>query len=378
MNVMIIQRRMTKYRVPLFDQLRDKLREKGILLQVVYGEPTDEETLRDDTDSLSWGTRSICRYFRISGIRLVWQKIPQQLLAGQDLIIFPHENGLLINYWLIFCRSIYKYRIAFIGHGDNFQANTRNSGFRAYLRSWSLRQADWWFAYTLLSVKKITEKRFPLSQITCLNNSIDTTELAILKKNITSPELFQLRQKLGVNGTSLVIFIGSLHKDKRLDFLFSSAEEIKKKNPDFELLIIGDGPCRDIVEDFIASRPWCKWVGALHGRDKALHLSLGKVMLNPGLVGLGILDSFSFGIPLITTDCGIHSPEIAYLENGKNGIMTEDSIDAFVAGAEALLKDQNRLDHMKKQCLEDSEKYTLEAMVDNFVIGIENALGLEK
>ena len=55
-------------------------------------------------------------------------------------------------------------------------------------------------------------------------------------------------------------------------------------------------------------------------------------------VGLGILDSFALGIPMVTTDCKIHSPEIAYLKSGRNGLMIADSEEAFIEGVERLLK----------------------------------------
>jgi len=64
---------------------------------------------------------------------------------------------------------------------------------------------------------------------------------------------------------------------------------------------------RQVVRDFAATRPWCKWAGARHGREKAQHLALAQVLLNPGMVGVGILDGFAMRLPLVTTDCGIHS-----------------------------------------------------------------------
>ena len=77
---------------------------------------------------------------------------------------------------------------------------------------------------------------------------------------------------------------------------------------------------------------------------------------------------------MITTDCGIHSPEIAYLESGRNGIMTPDNLEAYVDAVERIFKDDSMRNQMASACIEDARKYTLEKMVENFTQGIIQAL----
>jgi glycosyltransferase involved in cell wall biosynthesis len=187
-----------------------------------------------------------------------------------------------------------------------------------------------------------------------------------------------LLKELGLCGAHLGIFIGSLHKDKRLDFLFAAADLLHEKVKDFELLIIGDGPLNDEAARFTESRRWVRWVGARHGREKVLYASLGRVMLNPGMVGLGILDSYALGIPIVTTDCGIHSPEIAYLRSQENGLLTADDRDAFANGVISLLEDSPLAEKLCAGCLADAEKYTIENMLENFSDGIVKALSAKR
>jgi glycosyltransferase involved in cell wall biosynthesis len=372
-NVLIFQRRMTEYRVPLFDLLQEKLQDKGVRLTVAYGDPTREEAARKDRAELQWGLKVKNRYLRVGTVRAVFAGIPAAVLQEQDLVVIPHENSLLFNYLLLLKRLFGKSRIAYWGHGTNFgDVDAQSYGNR--LRAWTVPLVDWWFAYTALSVRKVIEAGFAEERITCLNNAIDTRELKALRKSIHPSEVEQLRQELGLKGNSVGVFIGSMHSSKRIDFLCSSAEEIKRILPEFELVMIGDGSLRGIAEDFAASRSWCLWAGALHGREKALYLSLGQVMLNPGMVGLGILDSFVFGLPMVTTDCNIHSPEIAYLESGHNGLMVEDSREAFVQGVVRLLQDKTQKERMADACLQDASRYSIEGMADAFTDGIVKAL----
>ncbi len=372
-RVLIVQRRMTHYRVPLFESLRCRLAEEGVRLTVVYGIPNAQEAVRGDQASLSWGVQVPTRYFALPGGEAVHQALPDKLLAKHGLVILPHENRLLHNYALLARRHLLRGKVAFWGHGANFQAKANNTA-REALKAWSSRHVDWWFAYTQASVARILANLFPEERITCLDNALDTSELLAWRATVTPQELDKVRTRLQMTGKDVGVFIGSLHEDRRIGFLLSAAEHIRERLPEFELVIIGDGALRGEVRAFAASHPWCKWVGALHGRDKVLHMALGLVMLNPGMVGLNILDAFAAEVPPVTTDCGIHSPEIAYLEPGNNGLMTDDGMTAFVDGAVRVLTDAETRTRLVAGCRESARRYTLEHMVENFAGGILKAL----
>ena len=77
--------------------------------------------------------------------------------------------------------------------------------------------------------------------------------------------------------------------------------------------------------------------------------------------------------PIITTTYPYHSPEIDYLENGINGIMTNDNIDEYSKMVIDILKTKKYID-LLEGCRLSSEKYTVEAMVTNFKNGILSCL----
>ncbi len=65
-------------------------------------------------------------------------------------------------------------------------------------------------------------------------------------------------------------------------------------------------------------------------------------MLHPGAIGLGVLDPFAYGLSLETTDCRNHGPEVAYLNNGKNGLITANELEAYVVACVRILSDSIR------------------------------------
>jgi glycosyltransferase involved in cell wall biosynthesis len=128
------------------------------------------------------------------------------------------------------------------------------------------------------------------------------------------------------------------------------------------------------VQAWCAANPWTRWVGARFGREKAAHMAMAQITLNPGLVGLGILDTFVCETPILTTDCGVHSPEIAYLENGVNGLMTADDLKSYADAGIRLLRDTHMLETLRKGCAESAREYTVENMARRFADGIESAI----
>lgn len=264
-------------------------------------------------------------------------------------------------------------RLAFWGHGANLQSSAPD-GLKERFKRWTTRKVDWWFAYTGLSVNLVASTGFPSTRITNLENSIDTTAMQAEIAAIGPDDRNALRARMGWEDGRIAIFLGSLYPDKRLEFLFQAADRLHCDDPLFRLLIVGDGPLRETVRNYCVGRPWCTWVGAKTGSEKALYLSLADVLLNPGLVGLGILDAFVAGVPMVTTDCGLHSPEIAYLIQDENGVMTNNSIDAFIIGVRRVLNDDAYRTRLVAGCRQTAGHYTIENMAMNFARGIEQAL----
>lgn len=370
-QVYIFQRRLTHYRVPLFEAMRERLAKRGIDLKVVFGPPGPGEESRQDEGQLTWGSRVAVHYFFPGSYRLCWHVLPWIAMLKADMLVLPQENALLANYPLMFLRWLLRMPTAFWGHGRNFQADQKT--LREGFKRWMALRVDWWFAYTRLSVELVEEQGFPSERIFNLNNAMDVERLQVEKEGIEKKEKRLLRGKLGLEGQNVGVFLGSLIEEKRLGLLISAADRVRNAVPDFELLLIGDGPLRDYVKQEVSIRPWIRWLGNQGARDKVLSLSLGKVMLNPGMVGLGILDSFVMGIPMVTTDCGIHSPEIAFLKDGENGLVTRYETGDFANAVAELLKNEAYRQRLSVRCLADSQKYSLAAMTDAFVNGIVQA-----
>ena len=123
---------------------------------------------------------------------------------------------------------------------------------------------------------------------------------------------------------------------------------------------------------------WIHYVGAQFGKDKLKYFGLASFQAITGLVGLNIIDSFATLTPLITTRNPLHSPEISYLDNYKNGIITDDTPEAYEEGILTYLRDKSIQETMRHGCEIARKEYTIENMASNFLEGINNALGIKE
>lgn len=366
-RVLLVQRRMTHYRISFFEILKKTMALYDIELIVAYGNPTITEAEKKDSGNLSWGTHLKTHYF-FNG-KICWQPF-SHLVKNVDAVIITHENKLIFN---LIPQWFWKNKKVILwGHGENLQKESPD--WRDAFKRVTANKADWWLAYTDMSVPLIKKSGFPVERITVLNNTIDTKEFQNHLSSVSKNKILELRSQYDITGDNIGIFIGSLYEEKRIDFLIDSALKIRKKLPDFELIIAGDGKLREFVEKQSFLYPWIHYVGAIKGIDKATLLSISKIMLNPGLVGLGILDSFLSHTPMITTDCGLHSPEVVYLSHMNNGIMTKNDLEEYSETIIEVLLDSSLLDKLCEGCKAAGAQYTLDNMAINFTNGVLAAL----
>lgn len=373
-KVTVLQHRLLHYRVGLFEKVRAECARRGIEVHLLHGQASPQEALKKDTGAVAWAHRVNNRFITIGGRDILWQPFPKDL-RDSDLIIIMQENRILSNYPIMVRGWLGKTKVAYWGHGRNFQSDAPG-GLREQWKSVLLGKVDWWFAYTGLTRKILVDHGYPDAKITCLNNAIDNDAFVADLNKVDHDMLAELDADVALGaGAPLGIYCGSLYPDKRLDLLAHAAELIHAAIPSFRLAVIGDGPSRSMLEGMLMKHNWARCVGVKRGMEKAAYFKRAKVVLSPGAVGLHVLDSFCAGVPMFTTANARHGPEIEYLEHGKNGFVLADDPKAYAEAVIGLLQNDPRYKAVSAAAKVASERYTLDNMALNFVDGIEACLG---
>lgn len=371
-TVAIVVPIFSHFRLQLFLQLRELLANEDIHLELIYGKASDNALYKQA--EVDWSPPKPNHEFAFFGKQFIWQPLSSNAYTA-DLAIIIQENRYLSNHLLLWRRHRAGLPTAFWGHGLNHQAGRHSLGNlikRAYIR-----KVDWWFAYTKGVAKLVADMGYPAERITTVQNAIDTRELISARNRVTSSEVAALRDLMHIGDGPVGIFCGRLYREKRIPFLLQACEQIHARIPDFHMIVIGTGPDARHVAKFAASHPWLHYIGPCYDSDRVRHFALANIFMMPGLVGLAVLDAFALGTPMFTTAYPYHSPEIEYLDNGHNGVITSDKLEDYVEAIISVLNNPPQLEAMKRRCLEDVKVYTIEQMARNIADGIKSALQVE-
>jgi glycosyltransferase involved in cell wall biosynthesis len=372
-RVAIVQRDIPNYRVAFLNLLSEELACKGIELTVFAGKAHRREGFVDALDELRCGVR--VQNLNL-GAKIYWQHIFRRL-QKYDLVIVDQANAALLNYALFLSRWGLRRppRLSYWGHGMTMQSE--HSGLlRRWLKRTQTGAVDHWFAYTQISADIIAETGYPHDRITVVNNSVDTDEILAAAENVRRKGRDAVRQALGLEPGFTAVFCSRLYEGKKLGFLLEATVIVGRHAPDFQCVIIGDGPERSRIEAAARDMPWIRFTGALYGRQKANYLAAADVMVLPAWVGLSILDGFAASLPVVSADFRNHSPEIAYLEHGLNGLMTAAEPEAYARALLSLRNDPDRRAAMSLMAAESGRRYSLDQMIKRFAQGVGTALTL--
>ena len=370
-KVAIVQKALVQYRKDFHNQLRKKLKENGVELTLIYSKYHGPDSAKKDEIDLEWGTLVPSKFIQLGPLQLLWQSSLQHI-KGQDLVIVEQANKNLLNYILFAKRYLGGQKFAYWGHGVNRQINQND--IRNKFKKAFQNKSDWWFAYTQKVKEYLIESGYPAEQITSVDNAIDTKFLSNTYDQISNDEIKKIKEELNIASDNIGIYCGGIYKEKKIGFLIEVCKLIRKEISDFHFLVIGSGPDAPLIEEAEKECPWIHYLGPKFARQKIQYFKLAKVFLMPGLVGLAILDSFAMQTPIVTTDYPFHSPEIEYLEEGKNGLITKESVTEYSEAVVRVMKDERLRASLIEGCKKSTQKYTVENMVNNFANGILKCL----
>jgi glycosyltransferase involved in cell wall biosynthesis len=377
-RVAVVSPMLVHYRVPFHERLRRALSERGIDYELFYGTGPTTEPERGDQADIDWATPFRARAIAGTKGKLVWQPVLRATRRADLVVVMQMVQ--FGNAYVLMARQLFRVqRMAFWGHGRNFQADDASRAPEAVKR-WMSRRVHWWFAYNDLAAEIVARLGFPSERITNVQNAIDTAALVEARQRLSAAAIEDIRERHGIDGSrrgQVAINVGGLYKNRRLDILIAAAEHIRKYVPDFELIVVGAGSEQKMIEEAAQRHPWLHYLGPRFGEEKVALFALSKVQLIPGAVGLGVLDSFALETPLVTLADSSHGPEIDYLKSGVNGLMVDPGDDPVVSFADVvirLMRDEAIRQELVAGCQSAGRLYTIDEMVGRFADGVEAAL----
>jgi glycosyltransferase involved in cell wall biosynthesis len=138
------------------------------------------------------------------------------------------------------------------------------------------------------------------------------------------------------------VFVGMLEPYKNIDALAEVWRRVTRRLPEAQLVLVGDGSRREVVEELVAEHPESvEWHPELGPDEVALKLDEGTVLVLPSRSeGLGrvIIEAFARGRGVVASDVG-GIPDL--VRDGVEGLLVDPSdVDGIVDALVRVLSDR--------------------------------------
>ena len=270
-------------------------------------------------------------------------------------VIIVAPNLRLLNYYKFYRK---KYWNKLIGWGHHKGCSTGNS-LASWMRLHFFKKFKALVFYDPLTKEEYIHSGFDSKNLFVANNTqyVDNKRVRLEK------------------GKTYFLYVGRIQERKRLDLAILAFSELKHQVSDEKLKfkIVGGGNFDDLyklakelkIENDII------FIGPTHDEDKLSELySSAIAYVSPGHVGLGVLHSFAFGVPVITCLERRHSVEFGNCKP-ENSFVVQFNKESIAESMITLYQNKELQQQMSLAAYNYYNKYcTIRIMVD----GLEDAI----
>lgn len=177
---------------------------------------------------------------------------------------------------------------------------------------------------------------------------------------LSSAEANRILEKIDVKGPYL-LFVGQIRTHKNIERVLAAYLQFSKENPVYKLVIVGHN-----YLNLTFDQPGVKYLDNVDETElKALYAGCSSFLFPSLFEGFGfpILEAFSFGKPVVTSNFGA-TKEIS----GNLAVLVDPlSIESIHEGINISLQDDNRMDERIQHCKKFTWEKHVQLLRDNYL-----------
>jgi glycosyltransferase involved in cell wall biosynthesis len=348
-KVVIVQTTVPDYRTPFFDALARVVHPSELVL--LSGDEDWQRDVRHSADFPHTQVRNV--FFARRQLLFQWGSV-RPLIQAEVAVV--GLNPRVVSSWIALVgRKLMSRRTLVWGHAWPRKGPSQRTD---RLRSIMRRLASTLIVYTETEAEQLA-RMFPGIDVVAAPNALySRIELA------TAP---------AAGPVTDVLYVGRLTPSKRPELLLEGfVDAALGLPPEVRLVVVGEGPLRPSLEERT------RRAGLEHRVRFAGHVSSARelrdlyaraiVSVSPGPVGLALIQSLGFGVPMILTRDDRHGPEIEAAVDGVNVVMIEGGSSSDLATAiVSVVRDQEDWRARREAIAAPiRDRYSIERMTDCF------------
>lgn len=209
------------------------------------------------------------------------------------------------------------------------------------------------------TVSDAVKNKYHLKNVITLYNPIEND--VIIKKSIEEVSL-----PCKKNNVLRLVSVGRFVPQKAYDRLLRIMNRLVSEGYLVELWLLGDGEQRSFLEDYIREHALDKVITLWGFRKNPYPYMLHSDVFVCSSISEGystaVTESLILGVPVVTTSC---SGMNELLNNGKCGLITENSEDALYLGLKKCLENPDLLLEYRKFASLKSKDFCLDKLIEN-------------
>jgi len=347
-SAIIFQPTLVSYRRRLFDLMADFLHGE---LTVYYGATATSSSVKTSVDDAEWAVPVNNRW--MIGRRMMCQGSMSKAVWFEGLVILNLNPRFVHNWLILLCRNLMGKKTIVWGH---YLSRKGRGGMFNILRRAQMKMADGVMLYTKTELDLYKKDQINVPVFATSNSCVMRDECVVSDKY----------------ERDAVIYVGRLTEKKKPDLLIKSFLKAYEKNNHLKMIIAGGGEeearLRSVYSDYIR-----RGIIEMHGwvwdaKQLSDLYSKAIVAVSSGYVGLNVIQSFAYGVPVIVARGECHSPEIEACIDGFNCTYfemgdEEDLANTMIGIVEKKKEWGGRMGEISNMI---RNKYTIEGMMAAF------------
>ena len=300
-RVALIYNKLWHYRLPVFEGL------SNLVNLTIYSLEESHVRSSMEVKKVHW--------IGLGRFKILWLCISRLSRNNDVVILYPDMAWLNVFFILLTNRLFRRKNIVIWTPGVSASYSKRFDEINTWdpLRNFLYSQADSIIVYSNYARRKLRESRFNIENVFVANNTV------------------KVERDIAKTDRSIILFIGTIYKEKRLDILLDIYEKVGVDHDLPEFHVVGDGPYLEFLKmkcnNLILKDKVVFHGRVLDSRRKAYLFNRALFCVGPDQAGLAVLECFGNGVPFVCTSNALTGGERTNILNGYNGVMVDSIYD---------------------------------------------------